>query len=152
VLVLERLYGAPLRTPQAAIGVLGRDRRALAVALLNAVLNQIMRDGVFHADPHPGSVDRIAGALEQGRLTMNVRLLSDERDRRVVTTMLHQTLLAVFGAAVGLMSVLLLGSHGGPRVTSTVTLDRLLGYNLLVVSLPLMLRVLFVVFRPERPG
>jgi ubiquinone biosynthesis protein len=47
--------------------------------------------------------------------------------------------------------VLLLAAHGGPTLTSSVTLYQLLGYNLLLLSLLLVLRVLFVVFRPERP-
>jgi ubiquinone biosynthesis protein len=99
----------------------------------------------------PRRVDRIAEALEHGRLGLNVRLLADERDRRVLTTLVHQGLLAFVAAALGLMSVLLLAAHGGPLVTPTVTLYQLVGYNLLVVSLLLVLRVLFVVFRPERP-
>jgi ubiquinone biosynthesis protein len=99
----------------------------------------------------PRRADRIAGALEHGRLGVNVRLLADERDRRVLTTLVHQGLLAFVAAALGLMSVLLLAARGGPLVTATVTLYQLLGYNLLVVSLLLVLRVLFVVFRPERP-
>jgi ubiquinone biosynthesis protein len=99
----------------------------------------------------PQRVERIAGSLEQGRLNLNVRLLADERDRRVITTLVHQGLLTFIAAAVGLMSVLLLAAHGGPNLTPTVTLYQLLGYNLLVLSLLLALRILFVVFRPERP-
>jgi ubiquinone biosynthesis protein len=99
----------------------------------------------------PQRVERIAGSLEQGRLNLNVRLLADERDRRVITTLVHQGLLTFIAAAVGLMSVLLLAAHGGPNLTSSVTLYQLLGYNLLVLSLLLALRILFVVFRPERP-
>lgn len=313
VLVTERLHGVALGAPGAAIDARSLDRHGLAVGLLKALLNQIMRDGIFHADPHPGNVllledgrlglldfgsvgrldpvvqgaigrlfvaverrdaaglgealldlagqpddiddrrlladlgrfvarhlspgkrpeatmfvdlvaavaaaglsvppeaaavfrtlatlegtlrrlepgfdivaesrafageqlsstlprvvgeelaallpvlgrlprrvDRTAAALEQGRLSLNVRLLADERDRRVITTLVHQGLLAFVAAAVGLMSVLLLAAHGGPTVTSNVTLHQLLGYNLLLVSLLLVLRVLFVVFRPER--
>ena len=314
VLVMERLHGVPFSAAETTIRARGLDRHGLAVGLLNALLNQIMRDGVFHADPHPGNVlllddghlglldfgsvgrldtivqsalarllvaverrdpaglrdalldlagqpddvddrrlvgdlrrfvarhlspgkqpdaamfvdlfaavaaagltvppeaaavfralatlegtltqldpgfdivaesrtftaahltaslpravgeeilallpvlgrlprrvDGIAAALEQGRLGLNVRLLADERDRRVITTLVHQALLAFVAAAVGLMSVLLLAAHSGPAVTSSVTLYQLLGYNLLLVSLLLVLRVLFVVFRPERP-
>ena len=79
-----------------------------------------------------------------------MRLLADERDRRVITALLHQVLLAFLGATTGLMGVLLLGAPGGPVVTEGVTLFQLLGYNLLVVSLLLVLRVLYIVFRPER--
>jgi ubiquinone biosynthesis protein len=79
-----------------------------------------------------------------------VRQLADERDRRVITALVHQVLLAFLGATTGLMGVIVLGAQGGPVVTQDVTLFQLLGYNLLVVSLLLMLRVLFIVFRPER--
>lgn len=99
----------------------------------------------------PRRVDRITGALEQGRLSVNVRLLADERDRRVITTLLHQALLAFLGATIGVMGVLLLGSAGGPVVSASLSLFELIGYNLLVVSFVLVLRVLFVVFRPEPP-
>ncbi len=43
------------------------------------------------------------------------------------------------------MAVLLLASTGGPRVSSELTLNQLFGYNLLVVSALLGLRLLFVV-------
>jgi len=42
------------------------------------------------------------------------------------------------------------GTGGGPRVTATVGLYQLLGYNLLVVCAILALRVLVLIFRPDR--
>jgi ubiquinone biosynthesis protein len=97
----------------------------------------------------PRRVDRIAAAAESGRLALNVRLFSDERDRRHVTVLLHQVLLTVLGATAGLMAVLLLGTEGGPSVTPTVSLFQLFGYNLLVICAVLVLRVLVLVFRPH---
>jgi ubiquinone biosynthesis protein len=98
----------------------------------------------------PRRVDRVTSALEQGRLSVNIRLFADERDRAVVTGMLHEVLLALTGTATGIMSVLLLASTGGPRVGPELTLNQLFGYNLLVVSALLGLRLLFVVFRTQR--
>ncbi|GAA0961093.1 AarF/UbiB family protein [Kribbella koreensis] len=95
----------------------------------------------------PRRIDRIAAAAESGRLGLNVRLFADERDRRHLTGLLHQALLAVLGATAGLMAVLLLGTPGGPKVTDTVTLYQLFAYNLLVVCAVLVLRVLVLVFR-----
>ncbi len=98
----------------------------------------------------PRRVDRVTSALEQGRLSVNVRLFADERDRAVVTGMLHELLLAFTGTATGVMAVLLLASTGGPRVSPELTLNQLFGYNLLVISALLGLRLLFVVFRSQR--
>jgi ubiquinone biosynthesis protein len=64
--------------------------------------------------------------------------------------MLHQVLLTILSATAGIMAVLLLGTGGGPRVTATVSLYQLLGYNLLVVCAILALRVLVLIFRPDR--
>ncbi|MFC7721321.1 hypothetical protein [Nonomuraea recticatena] len=98
----------------------------------------------------PRRVERIASAAEHGRFSMNVRLLGDERDRRFLTGLLHQTLLTVLGATAGLMAVMLLGIEGGPTViTGRMSLYELIGYNLLVISAILVLRVLILVFRPR---
>ena len=94
----------------------------------------------------PRRVERIASAVEHGRLTVNVRLFADERGRRYATGMLQQLLLTVLGATAGVMAVLLLGTAGGPAVTATVSFYQLLGYFLLVVSSVLVLRVLVLVF------
>jgi ubiquinone biosynthesis protein len=98
----------------------------------------------------PRRVDRISAALEAGRLGISVRLLADERDRRVITSLLHQVLLTVLAATTGIMGVLMLGLHGGPSLTPRVSLYQFFGYCLLVVSSILALRVLVAVFRPDR--
>jgi len=95
----------------------------------------------------PRRFDRISGAMEQGRLGFNVRLFADERDRRVVTGLTHQFLLAFLGAASGVVGALLLGTPGGPQITPGVSLDEVIGYNLLIVASVLALRVLFTIFR-----
>lgn len=48
VLVMDRLDGVPLRG--------ATEDEGLARTLLRFVLRQVMLDGVFHADPHPGNV------------------------------------------------------------------------------------------------
>ena len=95
----------------------------------------------------PRRLDRITGAMEQGRLSLNVRLFADERDRRVVTGLTHQVLLAFLGAASGIVAALMLGAPGGPMVTPTVSLYQVIAYNLLIVAAILVLRVLFIIFR-----
>lgn len=98
----------------------------------------------------PRRVERIASAAEHGRFVVNVRLLADERDRRYVTGLLHQVLLTVLGATAGLMAVILLGTDGGAPVVGSTGLLHLIGYNLLVISAILGLRVLALVFRRPR--
>jgi ubiquinone biosynthesis protein len=91
--------------------------------------------------------DRIGGALEAGRLSVNVRLLADPADRRYLTGLLHQVILVALAATSGIMAVLMLGLHGGPAITTTVTLYAFFGYCLLVIAAILALRVLVLVFR-----
>ncbi|MFF0768165.1 ABC1 kinase family protein [Nonomuraea wenchangensis] len=95
----------------------------------------------------PRRVERIASAAEHGRLAFNVRLLADERDRRYLTGLLHQVLLTVLGATSGVMGVMLLGNDGGPQIMPGATLYHLIGYNLLMISAILTLRVLAPIFR-----
>jgi ubiquinone biosynthesis protein len=56
VLVIEWLDGVSIRDAGERLHELGLDRRELARQLLLFMLRQIMLDGVFHADPHPGNV------------------------------------------------------------------------------------------------
>ncbi|GIG69095.1 ABC1 kinase family protein [Phytomonospora endophytica] len=56
VLVMERLSGVPIGSPSAADVARDVDRAALAQALLRCLLRQVLIDGVFHADPHPGNI------------------------------------------------------------------------------------------------
>jgi ubiquinone biosynthesis protein len=96
----------------------------------------------------PRRIDRIGGALEDGRLTLSVRLLADPSDRRYLTGLVHQVLLTFLAAAAGIMAVLMIGLHGGPALTSSVSLYSFLGYCLLVTAAILAVRVLVQVFRP----
>jgi ubiquinone biosynthesis protein len=95
----------------------------------------------------PRRFDRVTGALEQGRLSLNVRLFADERDRRVVTGLTHQFLLAFLAAASGVVAAILLSTSGGPQISPTLSLLQLIGYNLLIVGGILGLRVLYVILR-----
>jgi ubiquinone biosynthesis protein len=56
ILVMELLDGVPLGRADAIIAERGLDRIELARTLLRCLLRQIMVDGVFHADPHPGNI------------------------------------------------------------------------------------------------
>ena len=74
----------------------------------------------------PRRLNRVTGAMEQGRFSLNVRLFADERDRQVVTGLTHQVLLAFLGAVMGIVAALLLGAPGGPgRHRQPLPVDRL---------------------------
>jgi ubiquinone biosynthesis protein len=97
----------------------------------------------------PRRIDRIGGALEDGRLTVSVRLLADPSDRRYLTGLLNRVLLAFLAAAAGIMAVLMIGIHGGPALSKAVSLYSFFGYCLLVIAAILAVRVLAQVFRPD---
>ncbi|MBV9047703.1 MAG: hypothetical protein JOY58_05520, partial [Solirubrobacterales bacterium] len=127
----------------------------LAAQLSPAALRKTATDELISLVPMlrrlPRRLDRISGSLEHGRLSVNVRLLDDESDRRYLTGLVHQLVLAFLAATLGVMSVLMLGLHGGPSVTHSVTLYAFFGYFLLVFAGILALRVLVLVFRSD-PG
>ncbi|MFC5288098.1 ABC1 kinase family protein [Actinokineospora guangxiensis] len=97
----------------------------------------------------PRRLDRIGGAIEEGRLSVGVRLFADERDRDVVTGLLHEVLLAFLGLGAGLIAAILIASDSGPVVLPQLTLNQLIGYNLLIVSAMVGLRLLYTVFRAQ---
>lgn len=55
LLVLEEVSGVPVSN-QAALDASPVPREVLAERLLHCFLAQILEDGVFHADPHPGNI------------------------------------------------------------------------------------------------
>lgn len=78
VLVMERLPGESLASAQSQTA--SPDRQAVAAGLVDEILHQIMLDGVFHADPHPGNLmlldDGSLGLIDfgsVGRLDATVR-------------------------------------------------------------------------------
>ena len=97
----------------------------------------------------PRRLDRITSALEHGRLSGGVRLFADDRDRRVVTRLVHQSLLTVLAAATGITAAILLGTGGGPRVAPSLSLYELIAYGLLILSGALTLRLLTSILRAD---
>ncbi|GAA3272503.1 AarF/ABC1/UbiB kinase family protein [Dactylosporangium vinaceum] len=97
----------------------------------------------------PRRIDRITNAVEQGRLSVGVRLFADERERRFVSGLVRQATLAFLGAVTGVMAVILLGTTGGPALSAGFTLYQLFGYNLLLISAVLMLRTLITSLRRD---
>ncbi|GAB2454348.1 ubiquinone biosynthesis protein [Conyzicola lurida] len=56
----------------------------------------------------PRRLDRIGNALETGTLNVNVRLLADRRDRRLLAGFVRQTLAVVVAIATGVLSLVFL--------------------------------------------
>ncbi len=97
----------------------------------------------------PRRLDRITAAVEQGTLSFNVRLLSDERDARFINRLASRAILAFLGAALGIMAALFLGMPGGPALTSTISVFQVFGYFSLFLSAVLILRVIIAIVREK---
>lgn len=95
----------------------------------------------------PRSIDQIASSVEAGRLTVNTRVLADERDRQFITGLVQQVMVAFLGAIIGIMATTLLVNGGGPTLAPDLSLYQLFAYLLVVVASVLIVRVLFDVFR-----
>mgnify|MGYP000921601100 FL=1 len=55
VLTMEEIKGTSLKNFE-ALDQLGLNRTIIAKNLANSILYQILRDGFFHGDPHPGNI------------------------------------------------------------------------------------------------
>jgi len=95
----------------------------------------------------PRRLDRIAASLEHGGLTASTRVLANESDRQFVSALVGRAVLAFLGATLGIMSVMLIGTHGGPTFFPGTSLFHLLGYVALFFSTVLILRVVIAISR-----
>jgi ubiquinone biosynthesis protein len=100
----------------------------------------------------PARIDRLTGALAEGRLSVNVRLFADRRDRALIRELVNMVVVTVLAAAFGIMAAMLLISDAGPQVTPTLSLFQIFGYLLVLLSGVLALRVFFDVFRVRGRG
>lgn len=124
----------------------------LAVGMKPSTARDLARDELMSVLPVlrrlPRRVDRIGGALEDGRLSMNIRLFADSRDRRVVSELLNRVLLTFLGIFFGVSGVQLVSIADGPQVTDDLALYPLIGYHLLVLSAAVVLRTVYTLTRP----
>lgn len=99
----------------------------------------------------PRHLDRIASLAEHGRLTTRLRLFTDPQEVRTLERLLNRAVLSFLSIGMGVVSVLLLGSEGGPVLIATdVTFYDVLGWIGLTVAVILLLRVLLSVVRTEQ--
>ncbi|MDK9499696.1 AarF/UbiB family protein [Streptomyces katrae] len=90
----------------------------------------------------PRRLDRLGGALDEGRLGVNVRLFAHPRYQRVAGELVGRVVHALVGIFLGFAGLELLGRDGGPRVYG------LMGCNLLLLSAAVVLRTVHVTSRP----
>jgi ubiquinone biosynthesis protein len=95
----------------------------------------------------PRRIDRLTTALEHGSLTARIRVLADESDRRFLSAQAGRAVLAFLGAALGIMAVMLTGTHGGPAFFPGTSLFHMFGYVGLFFSIVLILRVVIAISR-----
>ncbi|MCL5997979.1 MAG: AarF/UbiB family protein [Chloroflexi bacterium] len=69
VLVMERIFGLKI-DDLAALDAAGYDRHRVALVAARIVVKEILEDGFFHADPHPGNFlvmpGEVLGAMDFG--------------------------------------------------------------------------------------
>jgi ubiquinone biosynthesis protein len=75
VLTMEFIAGTKI-TELSPLTMLEIDGEHLADALFRAYLKQMLRDGIFHADPHPGNVFLVDGKIALIDLGMVARITS----------------------------------------------------------------------------
>ncbi len=116
-----------------------------------SALRQMVQEEIMTLAPllHrlPRRIDRISASMERGTFTMNMRMFSDERDQRFISTQIGRLALALMGSLIGLMSVFLLSIKGGPFLAPGFSLNEFLGYMGLFSSVTVMMRVVVAVLR-----
>ncbi len=94
----------------------------------------------------PRRIGKITEDLEQGRFTVHVRPFADQEDRRFLTGLIQQVIVAILAGAAMLGAIILMTSDTGPMITPTFRLFTFLGCVLLLVGFVLALRSLVLVF------
>lgn len=79
VLILERIEGIKI-DDIAALEAAGYDRHRIATVCADFVLQEVLIDGFFHADPHPGNILILPGEIV-GLLDFGVMGRLDNKDR-----------------------------------------------------------------------
>jgi ubiquinone biosynthesis protein len=118
---------------------------------LPATVETFVRDELVRMAPMlrllPYRLDRLTTMAERGDLSARVSLLSMSDDARVLTTLVDRVLLAFLGAAVGVISVILLGIDGGPDFAGDTSVYEFFGYFGLFCSTVLVMHVLIAILR-----
>jgi ubiquinone biosynthesis protein len=95
----------------------------------------------------PKRADRVLRQAERGELTTRTSLFSRDEDMTFVSKMVNRLVLAFVGGVLGLLSVVLLTTTGGPQFAGDLTLLNFFGYLGLFGGVVLLLRVVAAVVR-----
>ena len=102
VLVMERIDGAKI-DDLVALDAAGYDRHRIALHCARMIVKEILEDGFFHADPHPGNFivlpGEVIGAMDFGQVGY-----LDSRDR---ADLVHLYIVAVQIDAAGIVEQLI---------------------------------------------
>jgi ubiquinone biosynthesis protein len=83
VLMLEYIDGIHLNQPEVLVE-LGHDLKQVAERLVNSMLHQVLMEGFFHADPHPGNIMVLAdGSIAYVDFGMAGRLNEEMKEHLV---------------------------------------------------------------------
>jgi ubiquinone biosynthesis protein len=98
----------------------------------------------------PRRLDRIAAALERGKLTTNSRLFSNQEDNAFVRSLISNMILAFLGATLGVIGTLLITLPSvGATIVQGLTVLQGIGYMSLVMSAIFIMRVLVTVVHDQ---
>ncbi|WP_217991147.1 ABC1 kinase family protein [Mobilicoccus massiliensis] len=98
----------------------------------------------------PRRIDAVGRRLEDGDLSVRVRLLDDPRDRAFVTELVREVTTSIIAAACALLAaVFLVGGSTGPEVAPGLPLYPLLGATFLLFAFVLAARVLALALGPR---
>jgi ubiquinone biosynthesis protein len=97
----------------------------------------------------PERFDDLLGQAVRGELSARVSLVPREKEEQLARNLLNRLALAIISASLGIGSALLIGVHVGPNVTSTVTLNEVLGYIGIAAAAILAMRIVAGVIRDE---
>jgi hypothetical protein len=119
----EQVPDLPLFATNTAAFIHDMDEAATRGSIKAAsLLSRLAPEAVlgFLADPSVRKIPRrlyhISAALERGELTVRMRSFADPRDVKLIVQLTNRALLGLFSASIGLVAVLLLRLHGGPKL------------------------------------
>ncbi|WGP05557.1 AarF/UbiB family protein [Bacillus subtilis] len=100
-------------------------------------------------DRMPRRINKITEDLEQGRFSMNMRVLENPSDRSFLTSLFQQLIVAVLAGAAVVGAIMLITSDEGPLLTKDIHLYSFFGFVLLFGGFVLSMRSLMLVFRRD---